>query len=78
MTSFEINYQLQVAEETKKEVAKSYGKSDLKGLKVEHSTEKFKTGQAVILTLKDSGWFQLPFLIIRSIFFMLIFENRQG
>ena len=42
-------------EESKKEVAKAYGKSDLKGLRVEHSTEKFKTGQAIILTLKDTG-----------------------
>ena len=42
-------------EETKKEVGKAYGKSDLKGLRVEHSTEKFKSGQAIILTLKDSG-----------------------
>ena len=41
----------------KKDATKKYGKSDLRGLKVEHSAERFKAGQEIILTLKDAGKF---------------------
>jgi hypothetical protein len=56
---FEFCASFQVEEETKKESAKKYGKSDLRGLKVEHSSDRFKSGTEVILTLKDSGQFGL-------------------
>ena len=54
---FNPQHWYQVEEETKKEVSKKYSKSDLRGLKVEHSAERFREGQEVILTLKDSGLF---------------------
>lgn len=38
----------------KKDQARQYSNSNLSGLKVEHSTDRFGTGQSVILTLKDS------------------------
>lgn len=34
---------------------KEYTSKDLKGLKVEHSVDRFKDGQAIILTLQDKG-----------------------
>lgn len=32
-----------------------YTSKDLKGLKVEHSVDRFKDGQSIILTLQDKG-----------------------
>ena len=41
--------------------SQAYTSKDLSGLKVEHSTEAFREGRDIILTLKDKGqlWWQL-------------------
>ncbi|KAK3093097.1 hypothetical protein FSP39_011036 [Pinctada imbricata] len=42
-------------EEEFKDSKKQYSSRDLRGLRVEHDTERFKEGQTVILTLQDKG-----------------------
>lgn len=44
-----------VADEFKSSAKQEYKSKDLSGLTVEHSTESFKEGRSVILTLKDQG-----------------------
>lgn len=43
-----------VQEDREKDRVNQYGKASLEGLKVEHSADKFKDGQTVVLTLKDA------------------------
>jgi len=44
-----------VEEQFRKDTSKTYTSRDLRGLKVEHSRDRFEDERAVILTLKDKG-----------------------
>ncbi|XP_061162474.1 U4/U6.U5 tri-snRNP-associated protein 1-like isoform X2 [Saccostrea echinata] len=44
-----------IVKEEFKDSKKEYTSKDLRGLKVEHSVDRFKDGQSIILTLQDKG-----------------------
>lgn len=57
-------------------VWQAYSSKDLSGLKVEHSTESFREGRDIVLTLKDKGKMSMIIVLLFNQFHFLVLCER--